>query len=370
MTSSTVDTWQIALRRGLEHQRAGRFEESAECFEQAHRLAPSCPEVCYALGRARLRAGAALEAEALLRFAWDGDRTLLSAAGTLARCLGLHQGRFDDGYQVLDQGAAAHGATAVLEVVRSELLLAQERLDEAREAAEGALEAPGSETEHRAARLTLARVLHGEGMACADAGEMERAMFLFRQTIHLDDTWARPQVNLGVVLTRLGMHARAMASFERALELEPDNAIAFENRGLLRQASGDIQGACADLGRAIELEPGSRNAVLSLVAIHRERGDIRAAASVLADAIEAQPDDVALWAELGLVFCEQGDRRRAESCWRRALQLQPDHEGTCRHLASLLVRDGRLYEATVLAQRLPPEDAAAPDMPARHDRRP
>lgn len=375
MRSRSAKTWQTALRRGLEHQREGRFDEAERCFAQAYRLEPGRPEVCYALGRARLRAGAVAEAERFLRTAWEGDSTLVSAAGTLARCLGLHAGRFAEAHEVLDQAVQRHeglgrGAVALLGVVRGELLLAEDRLDEARAAADAALLAEGSEGERDAARAVLARVANREGLLCAERGEGERALFLFRQAAHLDASWSSPEVNLGALLARMAMHERAAAAYDRALAIDPESATAYENRGLLRKVQGDLQGARSDLAQALRLDPCSRSAAMALAAVHRALDDGRAAAAVLAGAIEHASDDADLWCELGLAFAGAGDRDNAEACWRRSLHLQPDHPGACVHLASLLVRDGRLHEAAVLAQRVPPELAAALDGGSRPGKRP
>lgn len=319
----------------------------------AHRLAPDRAEVCYALGRSRLRAGAVAEAEQLLRAAWLGDPSLVSAAGTLARCLGLHAGRFAEAHDVLDEAAARHEAVALIGVVRGELLLAEERLEEARAAADAVLLGDASESERDAARAVLARVANREGIECAERGECERALFLFRQAAHLDPGWSSPHVNQGAVFARMTMHARAAAAYEQAMAIEPENARVYENRALLRKELGDLAGARSDLTRVLELEPQARAAALALAAVHHALNDPRAMITVLSNALEHAADDVDLWCELGVAFAEAGDRDNAEACWRRILVLAPDHPGACTHLASLLVRDGRLHEAAVLARRVP-----------------
>jgi len=73
--------------------------------------------------RFRLRSGEIREAEALLRAAWEGDRSLVSAAATLARCLALHQQRYEDALEVLRGVEGEHGALALVHVVRSEIHL-------------------------------------------------------------------------------------------------------------------------------------------------------------------------------------------------------------------------------------------------------
>lgn len=367
--SRSAPTWQSALRRGLEHQRAGRLDRAEECFALAYRLAPDRAEVCYALGRARLRAGAVAEAEQLLRAAWQSDGSLISAAGTLARCLGLHAGRFGEAHAVLDEAAARHQAVALLDVVRGELLLAEDRFEEARAAADAALLADGNESERDAARAVLARVANQEGIRSAERGETDRALFLFRQAAHLDPSWSSPHVNQGAVFARMSMHERAAAAYDRGVAIEPDNPRAYENRGLLRKQLGDLEGARSDLSRVLKLEPQARAAAMALAAVHRARQDFPAAAAVLAEAIEHAADDVELWCELGVAFADTGDRDSAEACWRRILTLVPDHPGACTHLASLLVRDGRLHEAAVLARRVPDLDATPHEDRSRPDKR-
>lgn len=349
--SSLVESWQSELRRGLEHLRSGRLVEAEECFERAHGMAPDRPEVCYALGRARLRSGIMEEAEALLRAAWQGDRSLVSAAGTLARCLGIHGQRFDEAHAVLDEAVAEHGPLAMLQVIRSELLLASDRFEEARVAAEAALASPDSESERDAASAVLARALNREGIQHAERGDNEHAVFLFMRAAHLDPEWSSPHVNLGAALARMGMHERAMTAYNSALAVDPENPIAHENRGLLLRHRGDLARASKSLTTALSLDPTSRSAALSLALVYRELGDGEAAREVLSAALEHASEDPDLWFELGAVFAADNEGDDAEACWRRVLQIDPMHAAACASLADLLVREGRLQEAAIMAHR-------------------
>src|SRR5262245_30187722 len=123
-------SWRRCLKRGLECLHAGDFAAAERHFEHAHARAPERPEVCVALGRERLRRGRVDEAEALLRGAWRADPTLLSAAASLARCLGVFAHRGAEALAVLDEAEARHGRDAGLLVVRSEVLLEERRVDE------------------------------------------------------------------------------------------------------------------------------------------------------------------------------------------------------------------------------------------------
>ncbi len=351
-----VETWSALLRNGLECQRTGRFDEAEECFVRAHHLAPKQPEVCYALGRAKLRAAsddrdALDEAEALLRLAWERDPTLVSAAGNLARCLGLHAKRYREAHELLDQAVAYHGSLALLEVIRSELWLAQDRTHEANEALERAFALPLTASEQNAANAALARIANRDGIECARAEQHDRALFYFKRAIHLDPDWSSPHVNLGIALARMGMRERALEAYDEAVAVDPQNPAAYENRAHLLREMGCIEAAQLDLEMALSINPKARSASVSLVALQRSIGDLDNAIENLAEALEHAPEDIDLWLELSLLFTEVGDFESAEASVRGALQIDQSHPRACAQLAALLVRDGRLREAAVLAAR-------------------
>jgi tetratricopeptide (TPR) repeat protein len=257
--------WRTELRRGLECLHAGDFAAAEAHFERAHGRAPQRPEVCVALGRERLRSGRLAEAERLLRAAWTADPSLISAAASLARCLGVFGARADEAHAVLDGAEARHGRDPGLLVVRSEVWLEQQRVEAAREAALAALAAAGerSSAARAAAELALARVYNAEGLELSRIGHDEEALFAFKRACDLDPDWAAPVVNLGAAFARLGRRARARSAWERALVLEPDNAAARRNLADDRvqsaaalEAEDDLAGAEKQLGAALAVDPG------------------------------------------------------------------------------------------------------------------
>jgi len=260
--------WRTELRRGLERLHAGDFAGAEAHFERAHARAPERPEVCVALGRERLRRGRAGEAEALLRAAWTTDPTLVSAAASLARCLGVFARRGAEAHAILDDAEARHGRDAGLLVVRSEVFLEERRVDEARIAALAALAAATTgasgarpSAARVAAELALARVHNAEGLELARAGRDDEALFAFKRASDLDGDWAAPVVNLGAAFARLGRLARARSAWERALVLDPDNAAARHNLADDRvqsaaalEAGDDLAGAEAQLLAALSVD--------------------------------------------------------------------------------------------------------------------
>src|SRR5512134_55902 len=73
-----TEVWRVELTRGLRCLADGDIAGAEGHFERAHTAGQGRPEVCFALGRERLRQRRHDEAEALLRAAWKGG--LLAAA--------------------------------------------------------------------------------------------------------------------------------------------------------------------------------------------------------------------------------------------------------------------------------------------------
>lgn len=367
------EAWRNELRNGLESLSRGEFEHAEACFARAHQQAPDRPEVCFALGRERLRQGRIDEAESLLRDAVAGDPALLSAATALARCLGLHRSRFEEAHEVLDEAMHRHGPSSLIDVVRAEILLDEGRMCEAREAAEQAIAAEDDPTSTtcEAARAALARIHNQDGIALAQGGALEQALFSFKRAADLDPRWSSPRVNMGAAFASLGKRQPARAAFEAAAELDPGSALARFNLGLLSREEGDPRAACDHLEASLLIDPDLDAARAVLAEIWIDTGDPDRACAVLSERLERNPADPKAWTDLGTAMVTVGDREGAEACFRQALELEPEQTAACRKLADLLTREGRYLEAAVLACRGDETDKPArrrpPTSPPRGD---
>ncbi len=353
------EAWRVELKRGLTSLRGGQFERAETHFERAYRWGPDRPEVCYALGRARLRRGDSIGAEPLLRTAWERDETLVSAASTLARCLALYLDRPDEGLTVLDEAERRAGSSASLHVVRSELLIEAGRLEEARQSAEAALATDADELETSAARAALARVANQSGIDLASRGEYEPALFAFKRAADLDPAWSSPHVNMGAAFGNMGRSTRARSSYESAIALDPQNAIGYANLGLQCREAGDMAGAIEALEMALALEPSLNTIADSLAELYIDVGAADIAVDMLEAAVNRAPTDPDALIRLASALGASGQFEQAESLCRSALTLTPGHVGACKRLADILARQGRYLEAAVLTQRAHAVEPAA-----------
>jgi len=229
-----AEAWQTTFDEALRCLAAGDRIRGVALLEKVHAEAPERPQVALALGRERQRQGRHLEAEALLRSAWEQDRRLLAAAGALARCLGVHLRRFAEAHAVLDETRV----DPALLVVRGELYLEEGRLDEADRALDLSRDLLGERTAgatRRALAAAAARVHHQTALALAAAGDIEAALFGFKRASDQAPRWSEPLVGMGVAFARLGRAARARACFERALVLDPNDAQAKNYLAELRR---------------------------------------------------------------------------------------------------------------------------------------
>lgn len=352
------EPWRHELRLGLQSLREGAYERAESHFARAYRHAPNRPEVCYALGRERIRQGRPADGAALLRAAWDADQSLVSAGAALARCLAIHQGQFDQAHGVLDQAAARHGALPLFDVIRSEILLEEGRTDEARGSAEAALagaDGRSDDSTDAAARAALARVYNQEGIRQVDRGDADTALFSFKRAADYDPSWSSPHVNMGAAFITLGKRRRARVAFEAAIATDATNGLAHLHLGFLFRDDGQLDAARSHLERALEADPDldAARAALGelLLSPGYERADPDRACGLLSELLERNPSSPAAWVGLGAALVAVNDRRGAEDCFRQALEIDPEDVSACRGLADLLAREGRYLEAALLAQR-------------------
>lgn len=165
-------------------------------------------------------------------------------------------------------------------VARRQLYLAQNRLDEALQAAEA----------HVALSATAADGLVARGLIRWKRGEFGPALADFDAAVERDPAVASAWTNRGNVLIDLGRLEEAAASFGRAIALEPDNAIAWWHRGIVEAMRGDGAGSLAALDRAVALAPRDARAHHNRASVRHRFGDLRAAHGDYSEAVKLDPN--------------------------------------------------------------------------------
>jgi tetratricopeptide (TPR) repeat protein len=313
-----MQLWRAELARGRELDLAGDRDGAAAAFARAHRLAPAEAEPAFALARAEERGGRVREAERLHRIALAARPAWPLPAVALARLVAARaqptlEAAIAEARRVLAAPRSAHPTHVLLDVVEAELLLDEDRADEAKLL----LSAARRRGAPHVVDLALARAENRIGMALASGGRSDEAAFAFKRACDLDAGWAAPRANLGALWQRLGRPQRALDQYRRALALDPGHGLASFNLGTLL----------------------------------RERGDLAGAARAFRAAMAAQPPHRDARVELALVLADGGDDVRAIALLEEELRVGRPDGATLRNLAKLYARGGRLIEAAALLHR-------------------
>jgi tetratricopeptide (TPR) repeat protein len=309
--------WREELDLGRELDRAGDADGAAAAFARAQALAPAEADPAFALARVEERRGRARDAERLYRVALAARPDWPLAAVPLARLVAARaqptaEAAIAEARRVLAAPAAAHPGHVLLAVVEAELLLDEDRVEEAK----ALLVATRAGGAPRVVDLALARAENRLGIALASSERADEAAFAFKRACDLDAEWAPPRANLGALWQRLGRPRQALEQYRRALALDPRHPLAQFNLGTLL----------------------------------RERGDLDGAARAFTAAMAADPPHAQARTELALALAERGDDAAAIELLEEELRLGQPTAATLRNLAKLYARGGRLVEAAALLQ--------------------
>jgi superkiller protein 3 len=155
-----------------------------------------------------------------------------------------------------------------------------------------------------------AETLWKQGLEAAQAGALDKAVGLFKQSLDVDPHGRAVMVDLATTLTDLERWDDARRTYERAVNLYPDDAVALNGLGYVHYRQARFDDAIACYRRAL-----------------------------------ARMEDPQFHLNLGLALLSQERYGMAEDQFRRTLELNPDHYWARNNLGYALFLQGRLGEA-------------------------
>lgn len=194
-----------------------------------------------------------------------------------------------------------------------------------------------------------------------EAGDLQRAVALYRLVVaKRPDDWSLLN-NLGNALSQEGDHAEAVAVLRRAMKLAPDSPPIRVNLGtalLNAQLSEEGEQILRDAARDF---PGDHVPMLTLAKFYRDTGMEAPQYEAIAEAARRAPDNAGLRSDYGQEAARRNDFAVAEREFEAALALEPALGPSLVGLAAVYERTNREAELEPLRARAL---AAGTDAPA------
>jgi tetratricopeptide (TPR) repeat protein len=177
------------------------------------------------------------------------------------------------------------------------------------------------------------------GVLYMKLNKLDLAADALRHAIKINDKIYLPQLNLGIVLNRLGKHKEAAEILSKLARSNPDR-VSKINPPLIEALMGAQQWAQAEqeLNRGLRLnELDTVDLRIKMGAVRMRQGKFADAVAVLREAVEARPDSALAHLDLGGALLQTGGLDEAENSLRRAYEIK----GAVMAGAQLLL--GQLY---------------------------
>lgn len=177
------------------------------------------------------------------------------------------------------------------------------------------------------------------------AGDLDRAVALYRQVIARRPDDAAPYVNLGIALQGLDRMDGAVAAYRQAIARQPQAAAAYGNLGCALLALGHPEAAMVVLRQAAMLDPQSAEIHNALGGALAARGRPNAAIAAYRRAVVLGPSHGQPYNNLGAALVDAGAFADAVAACRHAMALHPDNAEAENNLANALMGLGLIDEA-------------------------
>jgi tetratricopeptide (TPR) repeat protein len=133
-------------------------------------------------------------------------------------------------------------------------------------------------------------VHYGIATACFLLGDLNSAVYHFKEVIRIDPLRAGAYVNLGAVYNRLGHLDDALATLRRGIQLDASRAEGYYNLGLVYKQLGQLEMAVNAYREAVRLNSRMYDAHYNLGNIFLEKGQHALAIVHYRSALEIRPD--------------------------------------------------------------------------------
>jgi tetratricopeptide (TPR) repeat protein len=190
------------------------------------------------------------------------------------------------------------------------------------------------------AHLNLAHALHGKG-------ELDAAIAEYQEAIRINKDYAHAHNNLGTALYDKKDLAGAIAEYKKAIELDPKLAEFHFNLGDTLLHQNDLKGAIAECEKAIALHPKHAKAHVCTGNALRQQNKLDAAIEEYKKAIDCNPKYAIAHYSLGLALHDKRELKRAIDAYKDAIAIDPNFAPAYNNLGNALADTQHLDEAII-----------------------
>jgi HemY protein len=190
------------------------------------------------------------------------------------------------------------------------------------------------------------------GLVCADLGDHEHAIGMFRSALARNPNDAAMNYHLAVSLLALGRLDETLAALDRSLTLQPEFPPTLVLRGHIEMEAGHWSQAEPYLRRVLASHPENQEARRLLAEWHLHMGsdaeaknDPTAAEKYYRDGLAVMSDHAGLCLSLGTFYLAHARYPEAVAPLETYLRLQPDSAPACLFLGQAYAASGRKSDA-------------------------
>ena len=257
-----------------------------------------------------------------------------SACALLAQILFLDK-QDEAAWAAQNLAMSVHPDLPIVQRNHARLLIKQQKLHEAMQAAQAAYQNDSADPENQ---LILAAVLGARNLK-------EQAFLLVESALQSRPDYAEAFASRALLKLRSGDLVGSLADAEKCLAIKPHLAQLWGMVGSLRYQLKDLSGAIEALGNALDFEPENVGYLVNLGEFERQAGNVGAAIILLEKASTIAPDNASAWVNLGTALHELKRIVEAKAAYAKALEIIPEQAEVASNLGALAKEEGDWEDA-------------------------
>lgn len=188
----------------------------------------------------------------------------------------------------------------------------------------------------------LAMAYSDKGTQMKEQGHTAAAIRLYEQALALNPGYVRAIYNLGVAHAESGQHDKAIFMYNMAVRLDPTCAEAFNNLAVVMREIGNMEAAVKACQAALQIRPGFPQCLNNLATLYTSQGRAFEALHLLQAALMAWPGYAEAYNNLGVLQRDMGSIPEALASYETCLKLDANNRnaGQNRLLALNYIYEG------------------------------